>query len=163
VTGEGVGEDRSSFLDRGGLWVLAQLPLLAAALIVPVVAGSAPSLGQPLSLLGLVLAGAGFLLTMAAATGLGSALTALPAPRNDASLHTDGLYGIVRHPIYAALLLAAAGWALAWSSLPGALVWLVLALFFDRKSRHEEKMLVARYSEYPAYAKRVRRFVPGLY
>ncbi len=93
---------------------------------------------------------------------LGKALTPNPIPRIDGHLETKGLYALVRHPIYSAVLLAMLG-VVVW----GAGVWhlvfygLLLALL-GVKARAEERLLLERYPEYEEYGSRVGRFVPGL-
>jgi len=47
--------------------------------------------------------------------------------------------------------------------VPGVPYAGVVAFFFDRKAAREEGWLVARYAEYAACRRRVRRFVPGVY
>jgi protein-S-isoprenylcysteine O-methyltransferase Ste14 len=69
----------------------------------------------------------------------------------------------VRHPIYTGIVLGALGWALAWLSVAGAAYAALLAVFFDRKARREERWLRSRFPDYAAYAHRVRRFIPGIY
>jgi protein-S-isoprenylcysteine O-methyltransferase Ste14 len=106
---------------------------------------------------------AGALFGLAGVRGLGRSLTPLPKPVEGGTLITAGVYGIVRHPIYAGLILAAFGWAL-WNG--GALAFslaVLLFLFFDLKSRQEERWLVEAYPEYPAYQERVKKLVPWLY
>ena len=108
------------------------------------------SLHTGLLALGITLVVAGAIVAALAVTGLGSSLTALPAPLHDASLRTGGIYGVVRHPIYSGLLLMAAGWSVATS--PWALlVTAVLAVELDLKRRVEEKFLSATYPGYAAY------------
>jgi protein-S-isoprenylcysteine O-methyltransferase Ste14 len=79
-----------------------------------------------------------------------------------ARFHDRGAYGVVRHPIYGGLVLAAAGWSLIGSPL--ALVATAgLAVILELKSRLEESMLHAAYPEYASYRERVRwRFIPGV-
>jgi len=90
------------------------------------------------------------------------ALTPNPIPRIDGHLETKGLYALVRHPIYSAVLLAMLG-VVVW----GAGVWhlvfygLLLALL-GVKARAEERLLLERYPEYAEYGSRVGRFVPGV-
>jgi len=77
-------------------------------------------------------------------------------PTPGAPLRTTGLLGRARHPIYGGWMLAALGWALAfspWSLVPAAL----LVLELDGKRRVEERMLVSDYPGYVTYAHRVRR------
>ena len=101
----------------------------------------------------LVLLG-GLLLAAMALTGLGSALTAMPAPLTGQTLRTDGVYAVVRHPIYGGLILMALGFSLQttpWALVPTA----VLAVVLDLKRRVEEDFLAATYRRYPAYRKAV--------
>jgi protein-S-isoprenylcysteine O-methyltransferase Ste14 len=69
---------------------------------------------------------------------------------------------VVRHPIYGAGIVLALGWSLATSPL-ALLATVVLALFFELKSRREEAWLEERHPGYDAYRNRVRwRFIPGI-
>jgi protein-S-isoprenylcysteine O-methyltransferase Ste14 len=55
------------------------------------------------------------------------------------------------------------GWGLIQQS---ALVWLyvvIIAIFFDIKSRKEEQWLVERFSAYADYQGRVRKLIPWIY
>ena len=95
--------------------------------------------------------------------GLGANLSALPHPKDGAVLVESGVYGLVRHPIYAGLILAAAGWGLLTNSPWALLLAGVLLVFFDIKSRREEGQLAARFPAYAAYRRRVRKFFPFIY
>lgn len=94
---------------------------------------------------------------------LGRNLTPLPYPKDDGILVQTGAYRVVRHPIYTGGVALAVGWAcfvhgtltLAYASM--------LFVLFDVKSRREERWLVAKFPQYPAYQKRVRRLIPFLY
>jgi protein-S-isoprenylcysteine O-methyltransferase Ste14 len=159
----GMGSGRS-FSERGGWWVVAQVPLLALAVVLPPwTRGSDGGFGHPLQWLGLALAGSGVLLVFAGLVALGRALTPFPHPREGAQLVTRGVYRLVRHPVYTGLLVGAFGWALAWLSVAGVAYSALLAVFFDRKARREERWLRSRFPEYAAYERRVRRFIPGIY
>ena len=153
-----------SFSERGGWWVAAQVPLLALAVVLPPwTARSDGGFGHPLQWLGLVLAAGGMLLVLAGLVALGRALTPFPHPREGAQLVTRGVYRLVRHPVYTGLLVGAFGWALAWLSGAGVAYSALLAVFFDRKARREERWLRSRFPGYPDYEGRVRRFIPGIY
>jgi protein-S-isoprenylcysteine O-methyltransferase Ste14 len=55
------------------------------------------------------------------------------------------------------------GWGLIQQS---TLVWLyvlIIAIFFDIKSRTEERWLVERFSAYGDYQRRVRKLIPWVY
>jgi protein-S-isoprenylcysteine O-methyltransferase Ste14 len=153
-----------SFSERGGWWVVAQVPLLALAVVLPPwTAGSGGEFARPLQWLGLALVVGGILLFLAGLVALGRALTPFPHPREGAQLVTRGVFRIVRHPIYTGVFIGALGWALAHLSIPGVACSVLLAVFFDRKARREERLLRSRFPEYAAYERRVRRFIPGIY
>jgi protein-S-isoprenylcysteine O-methyltransferase Ste14 len=153
-----------SFSERGGWWVVAQVPLLALAVVLPPWTARADGgFGQPLQWLGLALAAGGIILVLAGLVALGRALTPFPHPREGAQLVTRGVYRLVRHPIYIGLLVGAFGWALAWLSVAGVAYTALLAVFFDRKARREERWMRSRFPGYADYERRVRRFIPGIY
>ncbi len=66
---------------------------------------------------------------------------------------------MVRHPIYAGILLGALGWSLLRASTPSLILSLVLALFFDQKAQREETWLEQKFPEYAEYRQRVPRRV----
>jgi protein-S-isoprenylcysteine O-methyltransferase Ste14 len=89
-----------------------------------------------------------------------------PAPREGGLLVRSGLYRWVRHPMYAALLLAGVGGVLGAAGAArwmGALAWLGLLAVLVAKAGLEERWLVAHHPGYAACLAGTRRFVPGLY
>ena len=90
-------------------------------------------------------------------------LTPLPYPVDHSRLVTTGVYGLVRHPLYSSQLVAALGWTLFTLSLPHLVILVLGFLFFDYKATKEEGWLTERHSDYPAYARRVRKFIPWVY
>ena len=80
---------------------------------------------------------------------LGRNLTPFPKPIEGGTLVTSGVYGIVRHPIYTGLILGTLGWGVFRSSLLGIALAVLLFVFFDLKSRREERWLA---EAYPGYA-----------
>ena len=143
--------------DRGQGWVALQLLLLVAVAAVGVLTrGGWPASAQaPLAVVGTVLLVLGAAGAVLAVTGLGSALTALPAPLRGERLRTSGVYAVVRHPIYGGLILLSFGVALLtspWALVPAT----ALALVLDLKRRVEETFLDATYADYADY----RRAVP---
>ena len=82
--------------------------------------------------------------------------------RTDTVLVIHGAFGLVRHPMYLAVLLLWAGSALALLSPLMALCWLALIPAFVARSRAEERLLTRHFgSAYDAYAARVPMLVPG--
>ena len=105
----------------------------------------------------------GTVIALIAAINLGKNLTPLPRPKENAELIQGGLYRFVRHPIYFGVIVLSLGWGLIQQS---TLVWLyvlIIAIFFDIKSRKEERWLVERFSAYANYQGRVRKLIPWLY
>lgn len=148
---------------RGEGWVVAQAVLLLAV-VAAGIAGPpwTSSLRAALTMLGVVVGGVGAVAFLAALLHLGPSLTPLPKPKDGATMREEGLYGVVRHPIYSGGILAALGWSLARSPIALAAT-AVLAAFFELKSRREEAWLLERYPAYAAYRRRVRwRFLPGI-
>ena len=74
-----------------------------------------------------------------------------------------GPYGIVRHPIYTGVILAAFAFAAARARPFDLLVALVFTVFFAWKSRVEERFLQTELGvAYDAYRQRVPMLVPLL-
>ena len=155
---------KKSFIARGGLWVLAQLPLMLLAFIIPVRYGAGQFVPDHLlSFVGATVVPLGMLVIVWGFVSLGDALTPFPEPLSDAGLRRQGAYRLMRHPIYTGVILASFGWSLWWLSMAGVINALVLAIFFDRKAAHEEIWLREKYQDYDDYARRVKKFIPGVY
>jgi protein-S-isoprenylcysteine O-methyltransferase Ste14 len=135
---------------------------VAGALAVPTAVAEFPA-NWPWVAQGAILVGIGGWLVWRGIRGLGPSLTALPRPRDDATLVQEGVYGRIRHPIYAGVMALGLGWALASGSLVALLAALALVVVLDLKARREEVWLAERYPDYGAYRARTRRFVPGVY
>lgn len=152
---------------RGEWYVLVQALILALVAFGPRTAFGLPAwppaLGAVTTSAGMILLALGAAGLVVGALHLGPNLTPLPHPKDNATLVEDGLYGVVRHPIYCALILMALGWALfveGWLTLVYAAL---LFVFFDLKSRREEVWLLARFPTYAAYRQRVKKLIPFVY
>lgn len=86
-----------------------------------------------------------------------------PEPKESGRLVTGGPYRYVRNPMYSAVLLFAAAEVIAYSDMWKILCWVALALVLLAKVLLEERALRALFPGYAAYAKRVRRFIPGVF
>jgi len=151
----------SNFIQRGGLWVLGQAALLISIVILGVVFQGD---GKNLPILGgmgffAVALGCGF----SGIVALGRNLTPFPKPAPQTRLVKNGIYGLMRHPLYTSVFCGSVGWALVWQSWPALLAALALAPFFDAKARREEHWLRQQFPEYAGYAQRVHRFIPWIY
>jgi protein-S-isoprenylcysteine O-methyltransferase Ste14 len=152
---------------RGEWFVVAQGALFLLVLfgprhwpgLVTVTAGVALAA----TVAGIVLLAGGAALALAALLNLGRNLTPLPYPKADGQFVERGAYRLVRHPIYAGGIAAAFGWALLVHGILTLGYAAVLLIFFDVKSRREERWLRAKYPEYESYRKRVRKLIPFVY
>ncbi|HEY5912116.1 MAG TPA: isoprenylcysteine carboxylmethyltransferase family protein [Verrucomicrobiae bacterium] len=153
---------QNGFLQRGGIWVLAQIALFLAIVGLGIRYRSEWNYPAPLvgGLLFLAIAAA---YGAAGAVALGRNLTPFPKPGAKARFVERGIYGISRHPLYVAVFCAATGWSLIRESWPALAVSVLLAVFLDAKARREERWLRQQFPEYASYAERVRRFLPGIY
>jgi len=86
-----------------------------------------------------------------------------PEPKASARLVTSGPYRFMRNPMYSAVLLFAAAAVVAYGDSWKIVCWFALALVLLAKAMLEERGLRARFPGYGAYAKRVRRFIPGVF
>ena len=152
---------------RGEWYVVLQGFLIALLAFGPRTCASWPAWIAPWSrmfaIAGWALAGAGSLIFAAGLIRLGVNLTPLPYPKDNATLVVSGPYRLVRHPIYSGGIILAFGWALAVNGWLTLLYAIVLLVFFDIKSRREERWLCERFAEYPEYQKRVKKLVPFIY
>ena len=86
-----------------------------------------------------------------------------PEPKASGRLVTSGPYRFVRNPMYSAVLLFAAAEVVAYADLWKIAAWFALALVLLAKAMLEERGLRAQFAGYAEYAKRVRRFIPGVF
>jgi protein-S-isoprenylcysteine O-methyltransferase Ste14 len=86
-----------------------------------------------------------------------------PEPKASGRLVTGGPYRYMRNPMYSALLLFAAAEVVAYADLWKTACWLALAVVLLAKAMLEEQGLRERFPHYAAYARHVRRFIPGVF
>lgn len=152
---------------RGEYWVAAQGILLMGVAFLPIYRWPGLAIARPwlylfwslaaaIALLALIFLGKGL-------QDLGQSLTPLPFPREDGQLVQTGVYGIIRHPIYSAVILGVLAYGIAQQSLSHGLAALLLFLFFDTKAAREETWLLEKYPDYADYCQRVKKLVPWIY
>ncbi len=83
-------------------------------------------------------------------------------PSMQDTLVRHGMYGRVRHPIYAGVVLILVGFTLLTPTVPVAVASAIAIVFFIVMARLEENDLMQRVPEYREYMKEVPRFVPRL-
>ncbi len=152
---------------RGEWYVVAQVILFILVLLGPRTWSGWPAWSSPYLQLGSILGGilllAGGLFIFTGIFNLGSNLTAVPYPKEQSTLVETGPYRLVRHPIYSGGIIMAFGWAFwvhGWLTFAYAFI---LLIFFDIKSRLEEKWLMDKFSGYRSYQARVHKLIPFIY
>lgn len=152
---------------RGEYWVVTQFLLLLAFVLLPIYQPSglhlpfyALYIALPITF---ILEFAAALLVVRGLSDLGQSLTPLPYPRQDGELVQSGVYGVVRHPIYSGIILAALGWAILQVSVLHLLGAIALFLFFNAKAGQEENWLSEKYPDYAEYRQHVKKLIPWIY
>jgi protein-S-isoprenylcysteine O-methyltransferase Ste14 len=114
-------------------------------------------------LVGLALLVAGAVVNVAGRLQLGRNWADHVTIYRDQQLVQRGVYGLVRHPLYASLTWMFVGAALVFRN--AAALGATLAIFLPAtiiRARQEERLLAARYPEYADYCRRVGMLLPLL-
>ncbi|MGC1850979.1 MAG: isoprenylcysteine carboxylmethyltransferase family protein [Solirubrobacterales bacterium] len=114
--------------------------------------------------IGVVLACGGVVLTFGAQLAMGDAWRIGVDPEERTELVTDGPFGLVRNPIYSAMIPTVFGLVLMVPNVVAvaAFVALVTALELQVRLVEEPYLLQVHGEEYADYTARVGRFVPGV-
>jgi len=116
-----------------------------------------------LETVGLLVCGSGVVLHWRARRALGPAFATQPVVPTSGLLATHGPYAIVRHPMYAAVLLVALGTLLVCRSAATVCLLLGLAIGLAWKARREDAILAAGLGPaWEEYAARVPALIPQL-
>ncbi|HEY2553805.1 MAG TPA: isoprenylcysteine carboxylmethyltransferase family protein [Candidatus Cybelea sp.] len=164
----GGGISRGEREDRANRWVLIPFSLLGLALaVVPPYADRIGFLtfgGDAIRWAGLALFVIGGALRIWPVFILGNRFSGLVAIQRGHQLVTTGIYGVIRHPSYAGLLISSVGWSLAFRSALGLIFTALLVPVVIARIRSEEGLLGAHFgAEYDAYRARTARLIPAIY
>jgi protein-S-isoprenylcysteine O-methyltransferase Ste14 len=156
------------------MW-LVWVPLVAAWMLLPYLAAGAthapwqlPTFARelPFSALRWAAAGVGLVclgLSIHCWLRMGRNWRMAVAPDQQTELVTTGLYGLVRHPIYALSILLMLCTLVVVPTVPVALMASIHVSLMLAKARNEERFLVGRHGAvYRRYMQRTGRFVPRL-
>jgi protein-S-isoprenylcysteine O-methyltransferase Ste14 len=95
-----------------------------------------------------------------ASTGL---IIVFGAGRRNTGVIREGVFSVVRHPIYLGEILLYLGLLIIRMSVAATIVWLLAIGFLHYISRHEERLLLARFgTDYAQYMREVPMWIPRL-
>ena len=152
----------SSFMERGGIWVISQSALMLAVIAVAVCyhRDEVPMAWRLFGSLGILL---GAFFGIAGVVALKGNRTIFPKPCEGSRLVQHGIYAYVRHPLYTSVSLLGMGWALLWGSGLAFSLAVAMLPFFYAKARVEEHWLKLKFPQYRDYEQKVRRFLPWVF
>jgi protein-S-isoprenylcysteine O-methyltransferase Ste14 len=149
-----------------GFFLLVGATLTGASAVAGIV-----DLVQPIAVMdkawlnraGLLLACLGFVVTIVAQLQMRDSWRVGVDRRETTPLVTEGLFGMVRNPIYSGGLLAAAGFLLMVPNVLAAVAFAILLVGLQIQVRRVEEPYLTRVHRetYLAYARTVGRFIPG--
>ena len=153
---------------KGEYWFLGQVILITGLIILPVYRPEWLSINSSIAMyliwaLASALAIGALMLIGKGLLDLGQNLTPLPYPKEEGQLVQTGIYGLVRHPLYSGLILAAASWSFWQLSLSHLALGAVLFAFLDAKASREEAWLSQKHLEYADYRQKVKKLIPWIY
>jgi protein-S-isoprenylcysteine O-methyltransferase Ste14 len=164
---KGVSGDAGSLEWLGGVLFIAGIALGVAAPILDLTDVLDPIAaldGDVGHAVGLVLAVAGIGLTLYAQIAMGDAWRIGVDEGERTDLVTDGPFGLVRNPIYAAMLPTVTGIALLVPNVAAVagLITLIVALELQTRAVEEPYLLRVHGRAYADYAAHTGRFLPGV-
>lgn len=114
--------------------------------------------------IGVALYTMGGVLRLAPVFVLGRRFSGLVAIQPDHRPATTGIYGVIRHPSYLGLVVAALGWGLAFRAGAGVAIAALMLVVVLARIAAEERLLSETFgAEYEAYRARTWRLIPYVY
>jgi len=109
-----------------------------------------------------IVLGVAFLILSGYLAGTGLAIV-FGAGRRNTGVIREGVFNYVRHPIYLSEILLYLGLLMLSMSLAATFVWFMAVCFLHYISRHEERLLLARFgTDYKQYMRAVPMWIPRL-
>lgn len=144
------------YVPKGWFYVTAQFLLL----IVIALSKGAAKHPPAATLFGAILFAASIVILVLAVKELRPSLTALPEPKIDAPLITTGIYGVIRHPMYMAVIMMAIGMSLVHWSVAAGVETALLVMVLGFKLRYEDLLLHEKWPEADHYQRSIGALIP---
>jgi protein-S-isoprenylcysteine O-methyltransferase Ste14 len=90
-------------------------------------------------------------------------VTPNPVPLDTAKLRTNGIYGIIRHPMYSSVIFFIIGFTLFERAYFTFLLNIGVVFFLAAKIKFEEKQLKEKFPEYKLYQSKTKKLIPFIY
>jgi protein-S-isoprenylcysteine O-methyltransferase Ste14 len=120
--------------------------------------------GDALRWLGVTLYALGGVVRLWPVFVLGRRFSGLVAIQPGHALVTTGIYRVIRHPSYLGMMMLSLGWALAFRSVLGVVLVVLMIVPLVGRINAEERLLRSQFGrEYDAYRVRTSRLIPGIY
>jgi len=87
----------------------------------------------------------------------------VPTLKENHRLVTTGIYGYIRHPMYASVILFCSVLLATHVNRINSLIFAILLIDLWLKIRHEECLLSKRFPDYRDYQKRTKMIIPFIY
>lgn len=150
-----------NYTSKGIGFVIIQV-LLFVAFLFNVQVGEI-SFPSGITKLGVVLFNVGVIIIIVSLIQLNRNLSPFPIPKENGALIQNGLYSMIRHPIYTGILITFLGSSIRKDSFYKLSITALLFLLFYFKSKYEERLLIDEFDEYKTYIKKTKRFIPFLF
>jgi protein-S-isoprenylcysteine O-methyltransferase Ste14 len=81
----------------------------------------------------------------------------------ESGVFKNGVFGLVRHPVYLGSILFYLGLLASTLSIFAAIIWIAIVIFYHYISKYEEKLLLNKYGkDYEAYKQSVPMWIPRI-
>ena len=87
---------------------------------------------------------------------LGKSLSPMPRPKENSKLITNGIYRIIRHPMYYSLIIISYCLFIKSLSIYNFMLSILLTFIISNKIKTEEEYLTIKFNEYASYKKNVK-------
>lgn len=155
---KGIFRKRLPYPVSGVSWLLVTLQFLSLLYL----SLSAPLLSGHLS--SLILELAGIMMVMTGLIQLNwRSFSVFPEPRPDGQLETKGIYAIIRHPMYAGILLLSMILVFEFPSALRIFSLMILTSVFLIKIKKEERLLEKKYTAFTDWKKTSNRLIPFIW